>query len=108
MSVKLINVFQMPPEQEDEFLRRWSETTQHYARTDGFIVTHLHRNTGVGNQTFSFINIAEWASAEAFINAHKEYVPGEESIPGISFHPGIFEEVVMTRNLLSPMSKGHE
>ena len=108
MSVKLINVFQMPPEQEDEFLKRWNETSQHYARTDGFIETHLHRNTGIGNKTFSFINIAEWASAEAFINAHKEYVPGEESIPGISFHPGIFQEVVMITNLLPQRSTGDE
>ena len=108
MTVKLINVFQMPPEQEDEFLKRWTETTQHYARTEGFIETRLHRNTGVGNQTFSFINIAEWASAEAFINAHKEYVPGEESIPGISFHPAIFEEIMTTANLLSRRSKGDE
>ncbi|MBV9529070.1 antibiotic biosynthesis monooxygenase family protein [Sphingomonas sp.] len=108
MTVKLINVFQMPEEQEDEFLKRWNETTQHYARTEGFIETHLHRNTGVGNQTFSFVNIALWASAEAFTNAHKGYVPGEESIPGISFHPAIFEEVVMTTNLLSQRSKGAE
>ncbi len=49
MSVTLINVFQLPPDQRDEFLKRWTETTQVYARTEGFIETHLHENTGVGN-----------------------------------------------------------
>ena len=108
MSVKLINVFQVPEDQVQEFLTRWSATTAVYARTDGFIETHLHRNAGVGNQTFNFINIALWASAEAFINAHKEYVPGEESIPGIQFHPALFEEVIMTTNLLPKVSGGQE
>ena len=108
MSVKLINVFQVPEEQREEFLRRWTETTQVYARTAGFLETHLHQNVGVGNQTFQFINIALWASSEAFVQAHKDFVPGEESIPGISFHPAIFEEVIMTKNLLSGRSDGGE
>ena len=28
------------------------------ATDSGFLETHLHKNTGVGNSTFSFINIA--------------------------------------------------
>ena len=108
MSVKLINVFQVPEDQRDEFLKRWSETTQVYARTEGFLETHLHQNTGVGSQTFQFINIALWASSQAFIQAHKDFVPGEENIPGISFNPAIFEEVMMTKNLLPGQSKGDE
>lgn len=106
MPVTLINVFKLPEGQRDEFLRRWTETTQVYARTEGFIETHLHENTGIGNPTFQFINIALWASNEAFIRAHKDYVPGEESIAGISFHPAIFDEVVMIKNLLSARSDG--
>jgi len=107
MPVKLINVFQVPEEHHDEFLKPGSETTQVYARTEGFLEahlhrnkTHLHRNTVVGNKDFEFINIALWASPEAFVQAHKDFVPGEESIPGIAFHPAIFEEVIMTKNLL--------
>jgi len=51
MPVTLINTFKVPTEQEQEFLKRWNETTAVYARTPGFIETHLHRNTGVGNPT---------------------------------------------------------
>lgn len=108
MSITLINVFKLPEHQRDEFLKRWMETTQVYARTEGFLETHLHENTGIGSPTFQFINIALWAPNEAFIQAHKDYVPGEESIAGISFHPAIFEEVVMTKNLLSVRSDGVE
>ena len=108
MSVKLVNVFAVPHDQRDEFLKRWTETTQVYARTEGFIETHLHENTGIGNPTFQFINFAVWASNEAFIQAHKDYVPGEESIPGISFHPAIFEEVITMKNLLSAQVDGIE
>ena len=83
MPVTLINTFKVPADQEQEFQKRWSETTAVYARTSGFIDTRLHRKTGVGNSTFNFINIAPRASNEAFIQAHQDYVPGEESIPGI-------------------------
>ncbi len=108
MTVKLINVFAVPRGAVDEFLKRWNETMQVYARSEGFIDTHLHRNTGVGNQTFNFINIAHWASNEAFVQAHRDYVPGEESIAGISFHPAVFEEIIMTKNLLDASSAGDE
>ena len=56
MPVKLINTFIVPKEQEEEFLKRWQETTVHFrTKTSGFIETHLHRNTGIGNLTFTFI-----------------------------------------------------
>lgn len=100
MTVTMINTFEVPPEHEDEFLKCWSETTGIYSRTSGFIETHMHRNTGVGNPTFNYVNIAIWASPEAFIKAHQDYVPGEESIPGIEFHPAIYEEIMMVKNLL--------
>ena len=108
MTIKMINVFAVPDPQVDEFLKRWNETTQVYARTSGFIETHLHRNAGVGNQTFNFINIALWASNEAFVQAHRDFIPGEESIPGISFHPAVFEEMIMIRNLITAHSAGDE
>ncbi|MBV9578475.1 MAG: hypothetical protein JO057_07795 [Chloroflexi bacterium] len=62
----------------------------------------------MGNPTFEFVNVALWASPEAFIQAHKDFTPGEESIQGIAFHPAIYQEVVMTRNLLPGQSKGDE
>jgi quinol monooxygenase YgiN len=94
MSVTLINVFIVPQEQEEEFLRRWRETSAHFQKTHGFIEAHLHRNSGVGNATFSFINIAKWESAEAWKSIHDDYVPGEYSIPGIKGHPAIYDNII--------------
>ena len=94
MSVTLINTFIVPHDKEAEFLADWKTTAQVFANKPGFIETHLHRNTGVGNQTFQFINIARWASAEAWRSNHDDYKPAEYSIPGVKGHPAIFECVV--------------
>lgn len=94
MAVTLINTFIVPHDKEAEFLENWNATSRHFANKPGFIETHLHRNTGVGNGTFSFINIARWESAEAWRSNHDDYKPGEYSIPGVKGHPAIFECIV--------------
>lgn len=94
MPVTLLNVFIVPEASEAEFLRNWNETTAHFSRNPGFIETHLHKNTGVGNQSFRFINIATWASAEAWRSTHDEYSPGEYRVNGVKGHAAIFESVV--------------
>jgi len=94
MSVTLLNVFVVPEASEAEFLRNWRETTAHFSKHPGFIETHLHRNTGVGNQSFRFINIATWESAEAWRSTHAEYTPGEYSVAGVQGHPAIFASVI--------------
>jgi heme-degrading monooxygenase HmoA len=94
MAVKLINVFIVPHEKENEFLANWRKTAEFFSRKKGFIETHLHRNAGTGNTTFSFINIALWESPEAWQSNHDEYKPTEYSIPGVKGHPSIFEPIV--------------
>lgn len=91
MPVTLINVFNVPEDQQDAFLAHWKQTTEVFRKKPGFIETHLHRNTGVGNQTFQFINIAKWQSAEAWRSNHEAYTPTEYNIPGVKGHPAIFE-----------------
>lgn len=95
MAATLLNVFIVPEGKEEEFLTEWKKTAAHFAaNTDGFIETHLHRNTGVGNGTFSFINIARWNDAEAWRSSHAEYRPTEYDIAGVKGHPAIFEDIV--------------
>lgn len=97
MAVTLINVFMVPADKQEEFLATWKQTSSHFEKSaadSGFIETHLHRNTGVGNQTFAFINIARWKSADHWKNAHDAYSPKEYLIPGVKGHPAIFESVV--------------
>ena len=94
MAVTLINTFIVPEDKEAEFLQNWKVTSSVFAGRPGFIETHLHRNTGVGNGTFRFINIARWESAEAWRSNHADYKPGEYSIPGVKGHPAIYESIV--------------
>ncbi|WP_149086578.1 antibiotic biosynthesis monooxygenase family protein [Pseudomonas prosekii] len=94
MPVTLINVFNVPAEKEEEFLLHWKQTTDVFRRKKGFVETHLHRNTGVGNQTFQFVNIAKWESAEAWRSIHDEYQPSEYTLAGVKGHPAIFESVM--------------
>lgn len=94
MPVTLINTFIVPEDKADDFLREWKITSAVFAKRPGFVETHLHRNTGVGNGTFSFINIARWESAEAWRSNHSDYTPSEYAIPGVKGHPAIFECVV--------------
>lgn len=97
MPVKLINPFVVPADKEEEFLQAWQETTEIFSANPGFIETHLHKNLGVGDGTFLYINVAIWESAEAWDSTHGSYKPREESIPGVEHHPGIFEEVIYVK-----------
>ena len=94
MAVTLINVFIVPAEKEEEFRRSWDQTSAKFSETPGFIETHLHRNTGVGNGTFQYINIARWESAQAWHDTHADLPPSEYTIAGVKGHPAIFECVV--------------
>ncbi len=94
MAVTLLNAFIVPEDQEAEFLKRWKTTSAYFSGKQGFIETHLHRNTGVGNGAFRFINIARWESAEAWRSTHDDYKPTENDIPGVKGHPAIFECIV--------------
>ncbi|MES2190083.1 MAG: antibiotic biosynthesis monooxygenase [Pseudomonadota bacterium] len=96
MPATLINVFIVPADKEEEFLSNWKKTANFFQSTPntGFIETHLHRNTGAGNGTFTFINIASWDSAEHWKNSHDAYSPTEYLIPGVKGHPSIYECIV--------------
>lgn len=94
MAVKLINVFIVPEDREEEFLTHWKKTTEVFCRKKGFIETHLHRNLGTGNKTFTFINIALWESPEAWKTIHDDYKPTEYTVPGVKGHASIFEPII--------------
>ena len=94
MAVTLLNVFIVPKHLEAEFLVQWQKSCDTFSRMPGFIETHLHRNTGVGNGTFQFINIARWDSAEAWHSSHAAFPPTEYAIEGVKGHPAIYECIV--------------
>jgi heme oxygenase (mycobilin-producing) len=67
-SVTLINPFEVPPGQDDAFIAGWGRANDLLSQRPGYLATSLHRSVGP-DPDFRFINVAHWASAEAFTAA---------------------------------------
>ena len=94
MTVTLINCFEVPPEREDEFLTAWRSTIGHFTSAPGFVSAGLHRNTGLNDATFRFVNVALWESVEAYRAVFEGFTPAGRRIPGVKAYPGLFEVAV--------------
>jgi len=67
--VTLINSFAVPEGREDAFAELWAGTSGYFRAQPGFLSLQLHR--ALSNQApYRFVNVAQWASAEAFAAAH--------------------------------------
>jgi heme-degrading monooxygenase HmoA len=60
--IVLINQFNIPPDDVDQFLDVWADDAAFMKRQPGFISTQLHR--GAAGST-TFVNVAVWESARA-------------------------------------------
>ena len=78
MSLTLVNLFTVPEDEADSFVARFKETADRCAGIAGFEGTELHRNSGVGDQTYRFVNIATWESAAAWRAALPQIMAGGE------------------------------
>lgn len=94
MPVTLINVFIVPEDKEDEFVVNWRKSAAQFQLEPGFVETHFHKNTGIGNPTFTFINIATWESPDAWRIAHEKFPPTEYAVEGVRGHPAIYEPII--------------
>jgi heme-degrading monooxygenase HmoA len=61
----LINVFEVAPEREDEFLRLWSEADRLLNERSGYKSTKLHRAV-TPDARFRYINVAELRSVDSW------------------------------------------
>jgi hypothetical protein len=69
MSLTLVNLFTVPAGEEDAFQARFQSVCEKLDGMPGFEGTELHRNAGVGDQSYAFVNIARWESADAWREA---------------------------------------
>jgi heme-degrading monooxygenase HmoA len=67
-SVTLINPFEVPAGQDDTFIAGWQQANDYLSKRPGYLATSLHRSVGP-DPDFRFVNVAHWASAEAFTAA---------------------------------------
>jgi heme-degrading monooxygenase HmoA len=90
----LINPFEVPLGREEECLQGWEKARAYLAQQPGYISTRLHRALSP-RVRFTFVNIAEWASPEAFqaaiaSEAFQELTKGMEAFP---HYPALYHVV---------------
>ena len=64
MSVTLINIFEVPAGDEDEFIAAWEKTRDYLMKLPAHIDTALHQS--LHDARFRFVNIAHWTSEDEF------------------------------------------
>jgi heme-degrading monooxygenase HmoA len=62
--ITLINVFEIRPDDVEDFLQEWRERAQFLGRQPGFRSLRLHRALNPDSR-FQLVNVAEWDSARA-------------------------------------------
>ncbi len=64
MSVTLINIFEVPEGDEDEFIVAWEKSRNYLMTLPAHIETALHKS--LHDARFRFVNIAQWTSEDEF------------------------------------------
>jgi heme-degrading monooxygenase HmoA len=92
MSVTLINIFEVPPGDEEEFIAAWEKTRDYLMTLPAHIETALHQSLHEGR--FRFVNIAHWSSEGEF-NAAIGSEGFRASASGLRWpmHPALYQVV---------------
>jgi heme-degrading monooxygenase HmoA len=93
--VILLNKFTVQPEDVDQFLKVFADTTKMFKQQAGFISAQLHRGIG-GSSTF--FNYVVWESAEHFKQAFskQEFRSSmADVLPNAVMSPHLFKKVAV-------------
>jgi len=89
--VILINAFEVPAGDAENFIAAWGKTRDYLRTQPGFVDTALHQAVRPDAE-FQFVNIARWRTAEEFMAATQS--PGfRESAAGLAGyrpHPALY------------------
>jgi heme-degrading monooxygenase HmoA len=89
--VILINAFEVPAGDAENFIAAWEKTRDYLRTQPGFVDTALHQAVRPDAE-FQFVNIARWRTAEEFMAATQS--PGfRESAAGLAGyrpHPALY------------------
>jgi len=90
----LINAFEVPGEEADQFIAAWEKTRDYLATQPGYMDTALHQAVTPGAE-FQFVNVAHWRTAKDFQAAIQS--PGfRETAAGLAGyrpHPALYQVV---------------
>ena len=67
-SVTLINVFEVPAGEDEQFIAGWQQANELLSSRPGYLSTTLHRSVGP-DPDFRLVNVARWSSPDAFTAA---------------------------------------
>jgi len=93
--VILLNKFTVKPEDTDQFLKVFAETTEGFKQQPGFISAQLHRGIGGSN---TFFNYVVWESANHFKQAFSrpEFRSSmADVLPNTTMSPHLFKKVAV-------------
>ena len=92
--VVLVNSFEVPAADTEEFIAAWEKTRDYLQTQPGYVDTFLHQSV-TPDAEFQFVNVAHWASAEEFTAATRS--PGmREAAAGLAGyrpHPALYRVV---------------
>ena len=93
--VILLNKFTVQPEDVDQFLKVFEDTTKVFKQQPGFISAQLHRGIGGSN---TFFNYVVWESAKHFNQAFSrpEFRSSmADVLPNTTMSPHLFKKVAV-------------
>lgn len=92
-AVLLINLFEVPAPDDDDFLSSWEQARRLMRARPGYLGTRLHRSLAPDAE-FRFVNIAAWPNADAFQAAidDPEFLKASAEVSGRA-HPSLYEVV---------------
>lgn len=87
--VALIDLFEVPADQDERFLAAWERLREAVAQQRGYLGTRLHRSLAPAD--FRFVDITRWSSPLMFARALK-LPPVQEAIEAMPFssHPALY------------------
>jgi heme-degrading monooxygenase HmoA len=90
----LINAFEVPGEEAEQFIAAWEKTRDYLATQPGYVDTALHQAVTPGAD-FQFVNVARWRTAQDFQTAigspgFRETAAG---LAGYRPHPALYQVV---------------
>lgn len=92
--VVLINVFEVPADQAEQFIVAWEQTREFMRAQPGYLETALHQALAP-DADFLFVNVARWRTPEAFAAAigSPEFREAAADVVGYRQHPGLYRIV---------------
>lgn len=87
--VVLINVFEVTPGMEDDFIEWWKHHSEILEKEPGFLHARLHRSQNPDSR-FQFINVAHWETAESLNQARQKNADVLHRTPSAKGTPALY------------------